>query len=353
VARHWQRANPGASAPPGPERELAMKSKHVGVLMGGMSAEREVSLKSGEAVAEALQDRGYRVTKIFVDHDIDRVLRQTPIDVAFNALHGTYGEDGCIQGLLELLGIPYTGSGVLASALSMDKLKAKELFRLYNVPTPPYYVIDADQLGSLEEIHGSFGFPVFVKPRRGGSSVGAGRANDMGELQGRIEEATRFDRSVLVERFVAGREVAVGLLDGRALGAIEIVPKGTFYDYRSKYKKGQSEYHFPARLTPTRYKGVLNIAERANRAVGATGATRIDVLVTEGENEYVLEVNTIPGLTPTSLLPKIAAGAGYDFADLCEAMLERASSVSQLDEPDEAPPQAPEEGAEELRSDLD
>jgi D-alanine-D-alanine ligase len=300
--------------------------KHVGVLMGGMSAEREVSLKSGEAVATALAERGYRVTKIFVDQDIDRVLRQTPIDVAFIALHGTYGEDGCIQGLLELLGIPYTGSGVLASALSMDKLKSKELFRLYNVPTPPYYDAPRDRLDDLEELHGSFGFPVFVKPRRGGSSVGAGRANDFAELRTRVEEAGRFDTSALVERFVAGREVAVGLLDGRALGAIEIEPQGTFYDYKSKYQAGQSRYHFPARLTPTRYKGVLNIAERANAAVGATGATRVDVLVTEGENEYVLEVNTIPGLTKTSLLPKIAKGAGYELEDLCAAMVERAST---------------------------
>jgi D-alanine-D-alanine ligase len=303
-----------------------MKSKHVGILMGGMSAEREVSIKTGEAVTDALTQRGYRCTRIFVDHDLDLVLRQTPIDVAFNALHGTYGEDGCIQGMLEVLRIPYTGSGVLASALAMDKLKSKELFRLYNVPTPPYYAIDKEHLASVEDVHGSFGFPVFVKPRRGGSSVGAGRANDLGELTSRIDEALRFDDEALVERFVGGREIAVGLLDGRALGAIEIVPSGRFYDYKSKYQAGQSRYHFPARLPPTRYKGVLNIAERANVALGASGATRIDLLVTEGDNEYVLEVNTLPGLTPTSLLPKIALGAGYDFGDLCESILERATT---------------------------
>jgi D-alanine-D-alanine ligase len=134
-----------------------------------------------------------------------------------------------------------------------------------------------------------------------------------------------FDESVLVERFVEGREVAVGVLDGRAMGAIEIVPKSGVYDYKSKYQKGGSEYHFPARLSPTRYAGVLRIAERAVRSVGAQGATRVDVLVSEGENEYVLEVNTLPGMTPTSLLPKIAAGSGYDFGDLCEAILSRAS----------------------------
>jgi D-alanine-D-alanine ligase len=135
----------------------------------------------------------------------------------------------------------------------------------------------------------------------------------------------RFDASAIVERFIEGREVAVGVLDGRALGAIEIVPKSGVYDYKSKYQKGQSEYHFPARLTPTRYAGVLRIAERAVRAVGACGAVRVDILVSEGENEYVLEVNTLPGMTPTSLLPKIAAGAGLDFGDLCETILARAS----------------------------
>jgi D-alanine-D-alanine ligase len=302
-----------------------MKNKHIGILLGGLSAEREVSIASGEAVFQALTAAGYRCTKIYVDRDIDRVLRQTPIDVAFIALHGTYGEDGCVQGLLEVLGIPYTGSGVMASALAMDKLKAKELFRLYNVPTPPYYCVGSDDTDRISEIHGSFGFPAFVKPRRAGSSVGAGRAKDIHELEQLVEQASRFDSSILVERFVQGREIAVGVLDGRALGAIEIVPAGGFYDYKSKYQKGQSEYHLPARLSPTRYKGVLNIAERAVRCLDATGATRVDILATEGENEYVLEVNTLPGLTPTSLLPKIAGAAGYDFTALCEAILQRAT----------------------------
>lgn len=303
-----------------------MKDKRIGILMGGLSAEREVSVATGEAVHRALTERGYIATKVFVDRDIDQVLRQEPIDVAFLALHGSYGEDGCIQGLLEILQIPYTGAGVTESAIAMDKLKTKELFRLHNVSTPPYYVIDADQLGDLEEIHGSFGYPAFVKPRRQGSSIGAGRANDLEELRTLCEEAARFDCSVLVERFIEGREVTVGVLDGRALGAIEVVPKSGVYDYKSKYQKGQSEYHFPARLSPTRYAGILRIAERAVRAIGGeTGATRVDILVTEGENEYVLELNTLPGMTPTSLLPKIAAGKGLDFGDLCEAILARAS----------------------------
>jgi D-alanine-D-alanine ligase len=302
-----------------------MKDKEIGILLGGVSAERDISLKTGEAMFQALKARGYRVQKVFVDADIDRVLRQTTLDVAVIALHGTYGEDGCIQGMLETMGIPYTGSGVLPSALAMDKLKSKELFRLYNVPTPSYYVVRSSDLDRLEQIHSSFGFPSFVKPRSGGSSVGAGGAKNLAELKQRCEDAARFDEWVLVERLIRGREVAVGLLDGNALGAIEIEPKGGFYDYKSKYQAGQSEYHFPARLSPTRYQGVLNLAERSVQAVGATGATRVDLLVTSDENEYVLEVNTLPGMTPTSLLPKIAAGAGYDFGDLCEAILERAA----------------------------
>ncbi len=304
---------------------VAATKMKVGVLMGGIGPEREISLKTGDAIATALEGRGHLVVRIDADRSLDETLRKNPIDVAFLALHGTYGEDGCVQGMLEMMGIPYTGSGVLASALAMDKLKAKELFRLYNVPTPAYYVLEKDELGKLEEMHGSFGFPVFVKPRRSGSSVGAGRATNMAELAQRCEEAAKFDDSVLVERFVIGREVTVGVLDGRALGALEIVPRGEFYDYKSKYSKGQSDYHLPARLPPTRYKGVLNLAERAHKALGCRGFTRVDLLVTEGENEYVLEVNTLPGMTPLSLLPKIAQGAGYDFGELCEQILSRAT----------------------------
>ncbi|MCA9583299.1 MAG: ATP-grasp domain-containing protein, partial [Myxococcales bacterium] len=206
-----------------------------------------------------------------------------------------------------------------------------------------YYTLSERDLEDLEETHGSFGFPVFVKPRRSGSSVGAGRADSMAELAEKVEDALRFDSSVIVERFIRGREVAVALMDGKALGAIEISPKGNFYDYKSKYQSGQSEYHLPARLPPTRYKGVLHIAERANQCLGTTGATRVDLLVTEGENEYVLEVNTLPGMTPTSLLPKIAKGCGWDFADLCEEILARAtvgtrSSLRPARGPSTAPP---------------
>lgn len=304
-----------------------MSPLRIGVVMGGTSAERDVSLKTGAAVARALADAGHDTVTLDLAEGVDpwALLRQARIDVAFLALHGRLGEDGCVQGLCELMGIPYTGSNVLASALAMDKLKAKELFRLHNVPTPPYYVFgDGDAEADLEELHGSFGFPVMVKPRREGSSVGIAKAEDPGELARAIRAARAFDRSVLVERFITGREVAVGILDGRVLGAIEIAPKKGIYDYESKYTPGMTEYFMPARLPATRYRGVLNLAERAARALDTSGAVRVDLLVTEGHNEYVLEVNTLPGMTPTSLLPKIARAAGYGFSELCEAIVKGA-----------------------------
>jgi D-alanine-D-alanine ligase len=295
--------------------------------MGGASGERDVSLGSGAAVAKALLAAGHDVVRIVLSPggDPGLAIRRSGIDVAFLALHGRLGEDGCVQGLCELYGIPYTGSSVLASALAMDKVKSKELFRLHNLPTPPYYTVSAEEdLSDLDRIHGSFGFPVVVKPRGEGSSIGVTKVNSLVELEPALVEALRFDDTALVERFVAGKEVDVGILNGRVLGAIEVVPKRGIYDYESKYTPGMSEYFMPARLSPARYGGVLNLAERAARVLGCSSAVRVDLLVTEGENEYVLEVNTLPGMTETSLLPKIAEAAGYNFGLLCEAILDAA-----------------------------
>lgn len=304
-----------------------MSKRRVGVVMGGASAEREISLRTGEGVAKALESRGHEVARIVLGDGVaaDVAVREARIDVAFIALHGRLGEDGCIQGMLEMMGIPYTGSSVLASALAMDKLKAKEMFRLHNVPTPPYYVATETDLLELEELHGSFGFPVIVKPRGEGSSVGLAVAKDLRELKAALENALEHDRFALVERYVKATEVHVGILDGRVLGAIEVVPKSGLYDYDAKYTAGATDYILPPRLAPTRARGVMNLAERAARALGCTGACRVDLLVTEGENEYVLEVNTLPGMTPTSLLPKIADHAGIDYASLCEAILDGAT----------------------------
>lgn len=300
--------------------------------MGGNSSEREVSLRSGAAVAEALHELGHDVVPIDLGSGMDAVdvLADADIDVAFLALHGKQGEDGCIQGVLEVLGIPYTGSGVLTSALSMDKLKSKELLRLHNIPTPPYYTVKRSEVARLSEIHGSFGYPVVVKPRREGSSVGVAKVNCAADLTTAVEAALLFDESVLVERFVEGAEIAVAILDGRVLGAIEIEPAGEMYDYNAKYASQETKYHLPTRLEPTRLHGILNLAQRTAEALEVRGAARVDMIVTPGMNEYVLEMNTLPGMTETSLLPKIAASAGYDFSALCQAILDSARLDSGL-----------------------
>src|SRR3954454_10786497 len=211
-----------------------MKKPRVGVIMGGTSGERDVSLRSGAAIARALVTRGHDVVLIDLAEggDPGLAIRRSGMDVAYLALHGRFGEDGCVQGLCELYGIPYTGSSVLASALAMDKVKSKELFRLHNVPTPPYYTVSSsDDLADLEERHGSFGFPVVVKPRGEGSSLGVTRAGSLLELANALDAAFEDDDTVIVERFVAATEINVGILDGRVLGAIEIAPKSGMYDY--------------------------------------------------------------------------------------------------------------------------
>jgi D-alanine-D-alanine ligase len=298
--------------------------RKIGVLMGGLSAERDVSLRTGEAIVAALADRGYDAWPLFVDRDVDLVLRQARIDVAFLALHGRYGEDGCIQGMLELLGVPYTGSGVLASALAMNKAKAKEVFRLNNLPTAPAYLVEADSGEELLELHGAFGYPVVVKPCGEGSSFGTRVARDELELEAAVEDALRFDDDVLVERFVEGKEISVAVLDGKPIGAVEIVPKRGFYDFHNKYAGGRTDYHLPARLSPERYRSVLRLATLAHEALGCEGVTRVDLVVSDRGNEVILEVNTLPGMTPNSLLPKIAHGAGLSFEDLVEEILKGA-----------------------------
>ncbi len=300
-----------------------MKNRTIGVLMGGLSSEREVSIQTGEAIVHALRDRGQAAVPVYVDRDLDLVLRQERIDVAFLALHGRYGEDGCVQGLLEVLGIPYTGSDVMASALAMNKTKAKELFRLHNLPTPAYYVMTGAEVGAGEvaSVHGDFGYPCVIKPVREGSSVGVAVRHDAAALAIAAERAACFDDELLVERFIDGQEVSVAILGDRALGAVEIAPRAGFYDYVNKYTRGATEYFIPPRLTPERYRGVLAQALRAHRALGCDGATRGDMMISESGNEYVLEVNTTPGMTPTSLLPKIAHAAGIDFGELCLTLL--------------------------------
>jgi D-alanine-D-alanine ligase len=306
-----------------------MQSRKIGVLLGGMSSEREVSLQTGDAVVAALRKRGHKVVPIYVDRDVDVAVRQEQIDVAFLALHGRWGEDGCIQGMLEVLGIPYTGSDVLASALAMHKVKAKELLRLHNLPTPAYYTLSGgppcEPLALADEelagLHGDFGFPCVVKPAREGSSVGVAICRALDELRPAVERALRFDDEILVERYLAGKEVSVAVLEDRALGAVEIAPHEGFYDYKNKYTRGATDYYVPPRVSPERYRGILTQALRAHLALGCSGATRVDMIVSDSGNESILEVNTLPGLTPTSLVPKIADAAGISFGELCEMIL--------------------------------
>jgi len=309
-----------------------MQSRKIGVLLGGLSSEREVSLRTGEAVLAALRERGHHAVPIYVDRDVDVAVRQAQIEVAFIALHGRWGEDGCVQGLLEMLGVPYTGSDVMASALAMNKVKSKELFRLHNTPTPAYYTLTgaavdgtAGPEDELAALHGDFGFPCVVKPTREGSSVGVTVCRGLAAFGPAVERALRFDDEVLVERFIPGKEVSVAILGDRALGAVEIAPRGEFYDYAHKYTQGATDYYVPPRVSPERYRGILAQAVRAHMALGCRGATRVDMIVSEAGNEFVLEVNTLPGLTPTSLVPKIAEAAGISFGELCEMMLAGAS----------------------------
>jgi D-alanine-D-alanine ligase len=332
--------------------------RRVGVVMGGWSGEHEVSLATGNAVSKALRRRGHDVVQIVIpsraadvgprrtqaggSYDLVGALRQADVEVAFLALHGRMGEDGCVQGLLEIEGIPYTGAGVLASALAMDKVKAKELFLLYNIPTPAYYTVPrAADLADVEGLHQHFGFPVIVKPRGEGSSLALTKVSAPSELPRALERVFEFDDWALVERFVQGAEITVGILNGQVLGALEVRPRNGLYDYHSKYTPGATEYIVPAPLSPTRYQGVLHLAARAAEALGVGGAARVDLIVTPGDNEVVLEINTLPGMTETSLLPKIAAAAGYDFADLCEAIVHSA----RLHSPCRQPSDASEEGA--------
>ncbi|HEX8701664.1 MAG TPA: D-alanine--D-alanine ligase [Myxococcaceae bacterium] len=298
--------------------------KRVGVLMGGWGEEREISLKTGEAVVAALEAQGHTVTRVFAGPGLDRVLRSAELDVAFLALHGRMGEDGKVQGLLELLELPYTGSGVMASALAMNKPFAKKLFRLHNLPTPQGYRIGRNELDSLQERHGDLGFPCVVKPACGGSSVGLAMVNDAETLTGAVAEACRFGGEALVERLVRGKEVTVGILDGEVLGSCEISYPREGFDYEAKYKSG-ARYFLPPRLSPTRLANVEHLALAAWEALGCRGYGRVDLICSDEENDVVLEVNTLPGMTPTSLLPKIAAHRGISFPQLVERILSLAT----------------------------
>ncbi|MGD0585969.1 MAG: D-alanine--D-alanine ligase [Oryzomonas sp.] len=301
-----------------------MKDKKIGVLMGGLSAEREVSLNSGAAVHQALLAQGYDAVAIDVGRDLAAVLEREGIQAAFIALHGRYGEDGCIQGLLELMRIPYTGSGVLASALAMHKLFSKQTFTASGILTAPFRHFRRGEPVRSAEL--PFGLPLVVKPVQEGSSVGVSIVREEKQLAPALELAFRHDSEILLEQYIKGQEVQVGILDDRPIGAIEIVPKGEFYDYEAKYTDGMAEHIFPARLAPPLYEKALQTGLAAHRSLGCNGYSRVDLLVTAYEECYVLEVNTLPGMTALSLLPEIAAkGAGLSFEALVARIVESAT----------------------------
>jgi D-alanine-D-alanine ligase len=301
-----------------------MKSKKIGVLYGGLSAERDVSLKSGAAVHQALVAQGYHAVAIDVGHNLAEVLKSEQIEAAFIALHGRYGEDGCVQGLLELLQIPYTGSGVLASALAMHKLYSKQTFAVNGILTAPFRCYRRGESVLLNDL--PFGLPLVVKPVQEGSSVGVSIVDEEDQLAAALELAFRHDQEILLEQYIKGQEVQVGILDNLPIGAIEIVPINKFYDFEAKYTDGMAEHIFPARLDAALYEKAQQIGLAAHRSLGCRGYSRVDLLVTASGDCYVLEVNTLPGMTNLSLFPEIAAkGAGLAFEKLVATIISSAS----------------------------
>jgi len=307
-----------------------LKTKNIGVLMGGLSGEREISLRSGQNCLAALLSRGYRAVAIDAVRDVAQRLDEAGIEVAFLALHGRYGEDGTIQGLLEMMGIPYTGSGVLASALGMNKVAAKKVVRGSGVLTPDYYEIGmagaADEVAV--EIERTLGLPVMVKPVEEGSSLGVFKCKTIAGLASCLDEGRREFGAMFAERFVAGVEITAGVLehDGgtRCLPILELVPKNEFYDFEAKYTEGMTEFILPARLEPAAYAEAERTAAAAFEAIGCRGYARVDMMVDGAGVPWFVEVNTLPGMTELSDLPAQARAAGISYEDLVETILRTA-----------------------------
>jgi D-alanine-D-alanine ligase len=294
----------------------------IGVLMGGQSAEREISLRTGEAVYQALLRRGYQAVRIDADASVGQQLRDTKVELVFMALHGPGGEDGTIQGLLEIIGMPYTGSGVRASAVAMHKAMAKTLLDAYGIPVPPGTVVRAGERKRTSGIPHGLSLPLVVKPAAQGSTIGVTVVRRPSHWREALKRAHEHDPEAVIESYIPGREVTVSVLSGKALPAIEIVAPGGFYDYQAKYQKGHTQYLCPAPLSATVSKQVKELALRTYQVMGCEGAARVDFRVTPRGRPYVLEINTTPGMTETSLLPMAAARAGLDYDSLTERILE-------------------------------
>lgn len=334
----------------------ALKNLRIGVLMGGKSAEREISLKTGKAVLNALTGMGYSAFGFDLDGDFTENLKK--IDVCFNALHGTYGEDGRVQGALDLLNTPYTGSGTAASAIAMDKLRAKIIFGYYGLKTPPFFSItkgeyinsinkngaDKDkskcnddgnsngggsgmaQEAALKIKSERFAPPYFIKPNSSGSSIGCAIVNSTGEeFEKALNNAFQYDDEVLIERYIKGREIQFAVAFNNPLGCVEVKPKDAFYSYNAKYTKGQTQYLINPEMSGDDYAACEYAAVTAHRAMGCRGVSRTDIILSEGD-AYVLEVNTLPGLTELSLVPMIAESKGISFNELIENIIEDAAA---------------------------
>lgn len=298
------------------DREV-LKAQRIGVLMGGRSSERDISFKSGKAVIQGLKRRGYNVTAIDVDPDLAIKLKRKHIGAAFIALHGRWGEDGSVQGLLEIMGIPYTGSGVLGSAMAMDKVVMKMMFESMGIPSPAY--TQAEDGGTVH-----FPLPFVVKPASEGSTIGISIVKKQKEVMAAIKKARMFDKKVMVEKYIEGDEITVGIVNGEALPVVQVKPSSGFYDFEAKYTKGMTEYIVPAKIDKTIAKKAGDIAMEVYKAFELAGCVRIDMLV-DDDLPKVIDINTSPGMTETSLVPKAWESLGRTFDELVEAILMEAS----------------------------
>jgi D-alanine-D-alanine ligase len=306
---------------------MDVKALKIGVLLGGMSGEREVSLRSGESCYHALLSLGYRVVKIDAQRDLAARLIEEGVELAFLALHGQFGEDGTVQGMLELMGIPYTGSGVLASALAMQKVACKKVVLRSGVPTPDFYEIGDGEPSSAAAaaIQAGLGLPVMLKPVEGGSSLGVSKCKTPYELEAAIRLGRPQYGTLFAERFVEGTEITIGVLEQPhgviALPILELVPCNEFYDYESKYTDGMTEFILPARLEPHVYERAQAMAVDVFRATYCRGYARVDAMVARDGTSYFTEVNTLPGMTDLSDLPAQAREAGISYEELVETIL--------------------------------
>ncbi|MFQ1015039.1 D-alanine--D-alanine ligase [Avibacterium paragallinarum] len=301
-----------------------LKQEKIAVLLGGTSAEREVSLNSGQAVLAALQAQGFNAHPIDPKTFPVAELKTQGFDRVFNILHGRGGEDGTMQGLLEQIGIPYTGCGVMASALTMDKMRTKMLWKAFGLPVAEMEIVTKSTRSELnpQAVVEKLGLPLMVKPSLEGSSVGLTKVNHLDELKSAVDFALKFDDTILIEEWLSGGEYTVPVLDDEVLPAIKIVPEGEFYDYEAKYVSDNTQYFCPAGLSEEREQELRQLVKRAYDAVGCRGWSRIDVMM-DGQGQFrLVEVNTNPGMTSHSLFPKSAAVVGYSFEQLVVKILE-------------------------------